>query len=358
VFLTLQIGRGLAAIAVAAFHLSIALGDKSLGGGGTPPFFEFTGRGALGVDFFFVLSGFIILQAHRADIGHPEQVGRYLGRRFVRIYPIYWIYLAACIAGMAVIGSSHLQLSSVLEWLTPFSLIRLSTVELPLGQAWTLFHEVLFYALFALLIVNRNVGLVAFGVWLLVITFQYGEATATVKTIASTALSASNFNFFTGMLAFIVMGRLSKRSGLFGLLAGLVLFGATYHFDPGGQLSSYYGPAYAIAFGAILSCSATLECLGVVRPPAWLGLVGDASYSIYLLHEHLESYSLRVLLKAGLRSDHHPVLLFWVVLTVTLAGGCAAYLLVEKPLLRMLRSRIGRRSRVSAGQVAAAPANG
>ena len=47
-----------------------------------------------------------------------------------------------------------------------------------------------------LLIVNRNVGLVAFGVWLLVITFQYGEATATVKTIASTALSASNFNFF------------------------------------------------------------------------------------------------------------------------------------------------------------------
>ncbi len=49
------------------------------------------GFGHAGVDFFFVLSGFIIMHAHTADIGKPERLYRYLWRRATRIYPIYWI---------------------------------------------------------------------------------------------------------------------------------------------------------------------------------------------------------------------------------------------------------------------------
>ena len=49
--------------------------------------------GHAGVDLFFVISGFIILFVHYDDIGRPERVGRYLGRRLSRIMPAYWVAL-------------------------------------------------------------------------------------------------------------------------------------------------------------------------------------------------------------------------------------------------------------------------
>ncbi len=51
------------------------------------PFGNGFGFGHAGVDFFFVLSGFIIMHAHATDIGKPERLSRYLWRRVTRIYP-------------------------------------------------------------------------------------------------------------------------------------------------------------------------------------------------------------------------------------------------------------------------------
>lgn len=52
---SLQQGRGLAAMAVVLFHLSIMMGLPRYFG--RPLFSDYTWRGNLGVDFFFVLSG-------------------------------------------------------------------------------------------------------------------------------------------------------------------------------------------------------------------------------------------------------------------------------------------------------------
>lgn len=89
---TLQQGRGLAAMAVAAFHLSLLLGDTRYLNDAV--FLKFTQRGNLGVDFFFVLSGFIIVFAHYKDINHPARVSDYLLKRFTRLFPVYWLYTA------------------------------------------------------------------------------------------------------------------------------------------------------------------------------------------------------------------------------------------------------------------------
>ncbi|NBQ54213.1 MAG: acyltransferase, partial [Proteobacteria bacterium] len=59
-----------------------------------------------GVDFFFVLSGFIILHAHMDDIGRPARLGRYLWRRAVRVYPIYWICLTLSVGALVVMGGA------------------------------------------------------------------------------------------------------------------------------------------------------------------------------------------------------------------------------------------------------------
>lgn len=99
---TLQAGRGIAAISVAAYHLSITMGNPRYGGNAA--FQAYTNAGDRGVDFFFVLSGFIILFAHIADIGHPEACGRYAYRRFARLFPIYWLYTAIFVLLLFVVG--------------------------------------------------------------------------------------------------------------------------------------------------------------------------------------------------------------------------------------------------------------
>ena len=69
---SLQAGRALAALAVVAFHLSIMMGEDRYGG--VPVFGAATRYGYLGVDYFFVLSGFIIAHVHGRDIGRPERL--------------------------------------------------------------------------------------------------------------------------------------------------------------------------------------------------------------------------------------------------------------------------------------------
>ena len=114
---TLQAGRALAAISVAAFHLSITMGVERYGG--VPVFQEFTQHGSRGVDFFFVLSGFIILFAHVGDIDKPRAWGEYIYRRFVRLFPIYWLYTAGFVALLALgFGTQADMPTSVADWLT------------------------------------------------------------------------------------------------------------------------------------------------------------------------------------------------------------------------------------------------
>src|SRR4051812_32854206 len=150
----LQCGRAIAAISVAAFHASEAVIRRAPEVGWLRQF-EF---GKLGVDLFFVISGFIIFYIHANDIGRPQALGRYLYRRATRIYPIYWILFALVVPLYFIFPSAGDGTAR-----DPVSLIR-SFFLLPnprgpvIGVAWTLVYEISFYAMFSLLILSRRVG--------------------------------------------------------------------------------------------------------------------------------------------------------------------------------------------------------
>lgn len=127
---SIQVGRGLASIAVAAFHLSITMGDVRYGG--EMLFRSWTNQGNLGVDFFFVLSGFIILFAHWNDIGNKNQITSYLFKRTIRVYPIYILYtFIFSTLVLFGVGSGSTLPVSLEGWVSSFSLIRLSSESPP-----------------------------------------------------------------------------------------------------------------------------------------------------------------------------------------------------------------------------------
>jgi len=83
----LQVYRGIAAVLVVMFNLN----DMSAQRLNQVTFFNLFQAGWSGVDYFFVLSGFIMVYVHRSASGKKKQLKSFLVKRAVRIYPIYWI---------------------------------------------------------------------------------------------------------------------------------------------------------------------------------------------------------------------------------------------------------------------------
>lgn len=331
---TLQAGRALAALAVVAFHLSIMM---SLGRyGGQAVYRDYTQFGNRGVDFFFVLSGFIILHAHAGDVGRPARWGRYVHRRFVRLFPIYWLYTGAYVLVLAVVGGTDATLPTTwADWLTSLTLIRWTDASPPLGVAWTLFHELAFYAVFSVLILGRRAGVLAMAAFVIAALLNFHFPGERGRTALDTYTAAYNLYFVFGMAAY----GLSRRAGAGWLeliggagLAALALLAMATWFQAASVL-------LALGLALLLAGAVQREAAGRVYVPRVLAFIGDASYSIYLTHISLEGAWLKLAMKGHWSQRVGPGPTFLLVMVGTVALGCLAYRWVERPLLRMLRGR-------------------
>ena len=87
-FDSLQVFRGLAALGVVFYHTAMS---TNVFVGKIPTWLNsMFDHGFLGVDFFFVLSGFIIMSSHFDDEKSVASLKTYGIKRFVRIFPPYW----------------------------------------------------------------------------------------------------------------------------------------------------------------------------------------------------------------------------------------------------------------------------
>lgn len=337
--LSLQVFRGLAALSVVGHHAALSTDAfvQRLPAGWMALF----DLGALGVDFFFVLSGFIIMHSHRNEAGNGQAVGAYIYKRLARIFPAYWP------VGLAVLGL-HLVLpcmsASGGREFSYLSSILLMPADLPpaLSVAWTLVHELVFYAMFMLWFVSRRV----FG-WALLLWAVALAATA-LAAAGPTGwlrypLSLLNVEFMLGVVAAIVYGRAPLR-----LPSGMLVAGGGGL--AGGALYSIYGGAAPATVRLGLALGLAVLMLGVVlreqqRPMAWpagMLMLGNASYSLYLVHNPLLSITQRL---AGRLAMNWPLAMLWGV-GLSVVCGYAYYLWVERPALKLFRPR--KRLRASA----------
>lgn len=333
--LSIQACRGIAALLVVLYHLNTAIFNTPKYFSGRPfgSIFDF---GHAGVAFFFVLSGFIIVFAHARDIGRVDQLRRYLWRRFQRIYPIYWVVLAAIIPIYFAVPSFGVGYETdLVTILSSFTLVY-ADGNTVLAVAWTLYHEILFYAAFAALIWNRTAGLVLFGAWgTCIVGFQAisPDAPAFVHFLAS----PMNLLFPLGMLSAVVF-----RSGL-RLPAGTAAVVGAVAFLACGAAELVYGRSdggsllYGLGSALLIVGLGRLETAAQIRIPRVLEFLGAASYSIYLTHFLLLSLFSKVAVAAGLRSAPEW-LAFLLIGGVTVAAGCVFHAAIERPLLRWVGS--------------------
>ncbi len=311
------------------------LGDPRFGLG--PVFSSFTGRGDLGVDFFFVLSGFIIMFAHSRDIGRPETLGRYTLKRIIRIYPVYWLFTLLVIAGGAIIGGSSHRPEAPQDILSVFSLVRFTSTDTPIPPAWTLFHEVIFYAVFASLLVRRWLGMAVLGVWFAAIVARFHYAQHGEWSFTNDLLSAHNLSFLCGVAAYFLMARLDRKTALIAFVLGLAGLVAALSTEAVVGRSSANQFAFSLCFMVIMAGAVALERAGALPTSNWLGHVGDASYTLYLAHESVMSALLKIISKVGALRAVAPALIYVVVFSGAVVFALIFYRLVERPLTRSLQ---------------------
>ena len=337
---SLQAGRALAALSVAAFHLSIMMGEERYGG--VPVFADATRYGYLGVDYFFVLSGFIIAHVHGRDLGRPERLRPYLAKRFLRVWPIYWLYTAV-FAGLVLLhlGSATTLPTTAAGWVSSVSLLRLSAEQPPLAVAWTLFHEAAFYAVFAVAIWRRRVGIAVFAAWMMVCAAGLHYPAVEDRTPLAVYGAGYNLDFLLGILASLGSRRCTGRAGAVALALGLAAAAAI--------LAGLYGgagiPAAPLllggAFALVIAGAVGLERAGWLPVPVLLRRLGDASYTIYLVHIAAIGVALKLAMRFGLPDRIGGEATFLASFVAALALCAAAWRFVERPLLAALRGRPG-----------------
>lgn len=328
--------------------------------------------GFLGVDIFFVLSGFILSHnyAHSGLAGSFRAYGGFLWKRLARIYPVHVAALVLfCIALLVKTafdlpyGALHLQNSTNLLQ----NLLLVHAWAIPVTKswnvaAWSISAEWAAYLVFPLLVV-------------LAARFRSIPATGAVIILLMLAL-ASNVHFspYGGTMAYgmvrigtefpagVLLHRIWVLSGCrtspwFDALA--VIF-ALVLLAGGNAIAVTQGSTVALAAMPIFACG-FVYCLAgstafakrLMSLPAMLHL-GRVSYAFYMVHLISLSMAAAIALQYGLYASAAQTAVI-LLLAVVLAYACALwfYFSIEHPTRRWMIGLIASRLRVPEGSVAA-----
>jgi peptidoglycan/LPS O-acetylase OafA/YrhL len=346
---SLQACRALAALLVVLYHTSgsIFALPKYFGCKPCGDLFDF---GGAGVDFFFVLSGFLIAHVHAGDLGQPQQLRAYLWKRLSRIYPTYWAVLLLVLPVFLLAPRLATgRQGEPLVILGSFLLLPLPDAGPVLVVAWTLSHELLFYLLFATLIASRRWGAAVFTAWLMLLAAGVcGRLDGFPWTFLA---SPYNLEFLAGLLLGLKASRerklpdSSRESG--SLCSRLAVLLGTAIFLTTGMIDVYAGPlglyehVLGYGSGSVLALAGLIEAerSGRLCPPRLLTFLGDASYSIYLTHFPALSVLAKLVKVLGMDGWVPPLPLYGLLAGGAVAAGCVFHVALERPLLRCLRPR-------------------
>jgi exopolysaccharide production protein ExoZ len=308
--------------------------------------------GHSGVDYFFVLSGFIMYFIHSGDIGIRERAWSFAAKRICRIYPIYWIITGALIflyillPGLSKDGS-NLSIFYIIKslLLLPIDSSFPALNHLPLlGVAWSLVFEMFFYFLFFILILKRSAGMALLFFWGVAITLRITTDLIPMDTVFSLHffLHYHNLEFIYGVLIGIFVKKFLNKSHKILLLPGILIFfgaGAIELFSGGYFSTVSVGMFYGLSSGLLILGCCSLERFSKFTTPNFLVELGAASYSIYLTHVPMLSLLNRGVQHFSLTSFINPNIVFLMIVATCMVAGWLFYKVFDLPIQKYLKRR-------------------
>jgi peptidoglycan/LPS O-acetylase OafA/YrhL len=351
---SIQILRAVAAIAVVGAHsLNRAVRAFPLQAPHSllANFHDFYRLGEAGVDVFFVISGFVMMYVHYDDFAVSNAPRRFIGRRLLRVVPLYWTLSALAVVLLAV-APRYFSIHSELDapWIVGSFLFILiaphSGAASPvIGQGWTLDFEMFFYAIFSgALLLPRRMAIPAISACFAVL-IAIGQEFPVRPSWLVPWTDPLLTEFLAGV-ALAIAYRLalpifSTRVGYCVLVLGIAMFAITIWGAPpaGGWLRplKWGFPAVLVVWGALSLKFHNGPAVAIGR------LLGDASYSIYLF-QAFALPALAVALKALLRGRALPVdLSAGILLCAAVMASVGCWYIVERPMTRYLGAVLQRR---------------
>ncbi|GAA4103364.1 acyltransferase [Actinomadura miaoliensis] len=328
--------RFLAAMVVVLYHFT--------GGNGGPwkdetardlytPISKVTQFGYLGVDLFFLISGFVILMSVWG-----RGLADFTVSRITRLYPAYWFSVALVGVIYLTTGLGKGRPEDLIPNLTMFQ--RGMGVTDVSGVYWTLWVEMHFYALIALLVVAGTTyrNCVAFmGTWSVLAIFADETGNETLKNL----LIPSYAPYFIAGMAFYLIHRFGSNILLWGIAAFSwavsvrhalpIATGKPYHIAPADAWPA--APIIVTATYAVMA----LVAIGALRRLRWrfFATLGALTYPTYLIH-----YEIGPVLGHAIYPGIPLEIATAVLIAAVLAAAYLIHRFIERPGAAWLKPRL------------------
>lgn len=316
----LSLLRGLAALSVALYHYTGAVLPKLR----VPEIQSLFKNGWLGVDVFFVISGFVIPYSLLGKGYSPKNVLPYMAKRIVRINPPAYLamllvlaqwYLIDYVVSHKMVYTKDLSIAQIMHnilFTVPFS-----EQKWIIGIFWTLAIEFQFYIfiglLFNVLFERKFIGYFV-GIFLLTGLVHYLPFK-----------SSENFFHFSALFALggLTLFRYQERISGTMYFALLALFAGVAYIEIG-------------SYEAIIGVATALAIYYLKIENKFTRFLGNISYSFYLVHALIGSTCEFILIKfIPIGPAINRVGMSLICLGVAISGAYIFYLVVEKPFMRL-----------------------
>ncbi|MFI6780059.1 acyltransferase family protein [Micromonospora sp. NPDC050276] len=325
--------RLFAALMVVVYHLLHGEGVRDQAWGAPagqlfPGLAGVAAYGWLGVELFFLISGFVICMS-----SWGRTVGEFAVARVVRLYPAYWFAVVATTAVLVLfpVFATHRDWTHVLVNMTMLqSLMGVPDVE----QAyWTLSVELLFYVLFALVVVMRGVTVKRVVAFCALWTLASLVAPWVNNPMVFMFLGRGYAQYFIAGIAFYLMYRFGANVLLWAIVGCSWIIAVSRLWS---EIETYKTSTFMPAAACVTVFFVVMALIANHKSNRirwrWLTTAGALTYPLYLMHAQI---GLTVI--AATR-QYLPA---WALLGATVAGllllSYLVHRLVERPAARRLR---------------------
>lgn len=322
-FYELDVLRGLAAIAVVFYHYTTRYHEFY------PENDMFRGLdfkyGYLGVNLFFIISGFVIY----LTINKCESIIEFIYKRGIRLYPAYIVAVILTFSIVSLVGLDGQEVGMTAAIINLSMLSGFLNVPYVDGAYWSLTVELMFYFMVGMLFfwgVIKKVELTSI-IWLSIAFITFFLSNVWTNNLLGYVKLIGILEFchlFIAGIMFYLLKSNHKKS-----YYAILIFCLTYEFFLDGLMvglivTSFFVLFYLIVLGKLHFLNNKL-----------LIFVGTISYSLYLVHQNIGYVVINML---ETRNLVHPL---WIIipfgLSILLASFITFY--IEKPAQKYMRSK-------------------